>query len=301
MKNIDRTKSIGGSDAPGVLGLSRWSSPLKVWAEKTGQVVPGELDNEAIHLGRELEDYVARRFTRLTGKQVRRVNQQLVHPDHPFITGHIDRRVVGEDALLECKTASAFKAKEWEGEDIPQEYIIQVMHYLAITGMKYAYIAVLIGNHDYQWKRIDADPDMIESLIQKEVAFWSDYVLTGQMPIQITAIDSDILSELFPDANPETIVSLEGGVDDLINERENINDLIKSNESRIDEINNTIKAMLGENETGETDRYKVTWKNQQRVSLDTKALKQNDPELFAKYSRTNDFRILRINKKKGAK
>ena len=55
-----RRKSIGGSDAAAIVGLSKWASPFSIWAEKTGKTPPKE-DNEAMRIGHDLEDYVARR------------------------------------------------------------------------------------------------------------------------------------------------------------------------------------------------------------------------------------------------
>lgn len=54
-----RRHTIGGSDAAGIIGLSKWSSPVSVWADKTGRL-PDKPDTEAMRLGRDLEGYVAR-------------------------------------------------------------------------------------------------------------------------------------------------------------------------------------------------------------------------------------------------
>ena len=51
---------IGGSDIAKVMGLSRWGTPLSLWAEKTGKIPPKDLSNvEAVELGNDLEDFVA--------------------------------------------------------------------------------------------------------------------------------------------------------------------------------------------------------------------------------------------------
>lgn len=46
--------------------------------------------------------------------------------------------------IFEAKTASAYKAGEWE-DAIPDEYMLQVQHCMAVTGYQGTYIAVLIG------------------------------------------------------------------------------------------------------------------------------------------------------------
>jgi len=66
----ERWKSIGGSDAAAVVGLSQWATPFTVWCDKTGRV-PDREDNEAMRQGRDLEEYVA---LEATGKRVHRDN-----------------------------------------------------------------------------------------------------------------------------------------------------------------------------------------------------------------------------------
>ena len=66
-----RRKTIGGSDAAGIVGLSRWASPFSVWADKTGRAAEKE-DTEAMRQGRDLEDYVARRWIQPINADVKR-------------------------------------------------------------------------------------------------------------------------------------------------------------------------------------------------------------------------------------
>jgi putative phage-type endonuclease len=154
----DRSGYIGASDCAAVLGLSRFKTVLQVWAEKTGTVEPEDISEKLnVWLGNELEEIVAKKFTKDTGKKVHRVNDAYIHKNHDFIRCHIDRKVEGENAILQCKTASAWMAKHWEGEEIPQEYILQEYHELACSGYEKAYIAVLIGNNDFKIKVLERD------------------------------------------------------------------------------------------------------------------------------------------------
>lgn len=295
---MDRKGFIGASDAAAVLGLSRWQTPLGIWAEKTGQIEHEELDSEAAELGTYLEEYVARRFTKLTGKKVNRVNEPQVHPVYPFLTCQIDRRVVSEDALLECKTASAWKAKEWGGEDVPREYIIQVMHQLAVTGKQIGYVAVLIGNQDFKVKKIERDEKTINELVKKEVAFWNDYIVPKIMPGIVTKNDAETLYELFPLAQEGTVKDLGDSAAAIIESR---NALIQDKiqlEGEIEKQENELRLMLGENESGTAGKWKITWKNQTQRRVDTKSLPQ---EIYEKYSKVITSRILRIKEDSSGK
>ena len=96
-----RKKTIGGSDAAGIVGLSAYATPYTVWANKTGRL-PDSEDNEAMRQGRDLEEYVARRWMEATGKTVRRCNAMLYNSLYPYAHADIDRSVMGENAGLEC-------------------------------------------------------------------------------------------------------------------------------------------------------------------------------------------------------
>lgn len=136
-----RKAGIGGSDAAAVCGLNPYSSPMKVFIDKMTDEITGE-DNEAMRQGRDLEDYVAQRFTEATGMKVRRSNYMYRSIAHPFMFADVDRLIVGCDADLECKTASAYNADKWADDNIPIHYYIQCQYYMAVTGKKAWYIAV---------------------------------------------------------------------------------------------------------------------------------------------------------------
>jgi putative phage-type endonuclease len=179
----DRTKYLGGSDAAACLGLSRWKSPLAVWALKTGAIAEEDIsDRLPVKLGVRLEEAVAELFEEQTGKVVNRVNRTITHPQYDFLRANIDRKVLKEDAILECKTTSAWKAKEWDGEEVPREYVIQALHYLAVTGAAKCYVAVLIGNQDFKIKTVERDDKVIADLIRREVHFWNEFVLKNVPP-----------------------------------------------------------------------------------------------------------------------
>lgn len=293
-----RKSYIGGSDAAPILGLSRWSTQLETWALKTGKVEPKDLSgNLAVKLGNKLEDTVAELFTEATGKKVRRVNETQFHPDYEFIGANIDRRIVGEDAILECKTCSAWKAKEWQGEEIPQEYILQVVHYLAVTGAMYGYIAVLIGNQEFVWKMITRDDDLIKDLIAKEVKFWMEFVVPQIMPMQIQAADSDVLYSLFPVSDPNRDIILPDEATALIENVESYSADLKALEGQLEQAKNQIKALIGDNESAQAGSYRITWKNQDTKRLDTERLKTEQPEQYMAYLKVSKSRVFRFNKK----
>lgn len=299
----DRQTYIGGSDASAVLGMNRWTSPLMLWRSKTSDDVQETEKNIAMEVGIELEDLVAKMFSKRTDKKVVRKNATIRHSEYPFLAANIDRRIVGENALLECKTASPFKEKEWVGEEIPQEYIIQCLHYLHVTGYEKAYLAVLIGNHKFEMREIlfSEHEDFIKSMVEKEIAFWENHVVPKVMPILFTALDGPPLFEMFPTMDPDTTVSLDPTLNERFDRLSALQLLGKTTKKEIEAIKNEIKAALGEAKTGVTDRWNATWILQARTSLDTRRLKTEMPEVYDQFKRTGESRVFRFKQIKEGK
>lgn len=259
----DRKSFIGASDAAASIGMSRWKTPLEVWAEKTGRVQPEDISNRLpVKLGNRLEEVVAELFMEETGKRVHKVSEPFIHKRHPFLACHIDRKVEGERSILQCKTASAWKVKEWEGEEIPHEYIIQELHELACTDYDRAYIAVLIGNQEFKWKVIERDSAAIAKLTEREVYFWNEFIQKNVMPSNITRNDSDILFKIFPQARQGEKKALGDQANIIIEGLQGLKADLNNLEGIIDQQENELKAIMGDFEIGESNLYKVTWKNQ---------------------------------------
>jgi putative phage-type endonuclease len=298
---------IGGSDAAAVLGLSRYKTRLGLWSEKTGAVAVQQRETLATEVGVELEDLVATLFMRRTGLQVRRVNEVQVHPKYPFLRAQIDRRLVGVDEILEAKTASAFKLQEWEADDVPPEYIVQVMHQLMVTGAKVGWIACLVGgNVSFVYKKVERDEDMIAELEAKEVQFWHEHVLAKAMPA-VSSEDDETLQALFAaKPNEEEPATLSDHFADVVERIKEIGSDTSGElgtlKAELDELRNELKLEMAERTHAVAGRYKITWKEQSSTKLDTARLLLDQPELLATYGVTRTSRVLRTadaTKKKG--
>lgn len=171
-----RKTGIGGSDAGSICGMNPYASPMSVYQDKTSDEV-ADLDNESMRQGRDLEDYVARRFMEETRFKVKRSNMMYRSKEHPFMLADVDRLIVGQDAGLECKTASAYSADKWKDREIPPHYLLQCCHYMAVTGKREWYIAVVILGREFKYAKITWDDEMIENLLAIERDFWNNHVV----------------------------------------------------------------------------------------------------------------------------
>jgi putative phage-type endonuclease len=281
-----RRKGLGGSDAAAVVGLNPYKSSVHVYLDKIGELPPIE-DNERMRIGRDLEDYVARRFMEATGMKVRRRNAILQHPEYDFMLANVDRLIVGKNEGLECKTTNSYAKKDWE-EDIPVHYEIQCHHYMAVTGYDAWWIAVLIGNEKVVYKRIERDETVIEDLINAEKYFWENYVEKRQMPAPDGSDEaSEIIKDLYPDVEPTTITL--DHMKDRMSRYDEVVELYKELEKEKKQIEQEILKEMQESQIAYIGERKVkrTLINQKRI--DSKRLKEEKPELYEAYQKESSY------------
>lgn len=288
-----RKTGIGGSDVGALLGYNSYSSPMKVFYDKTSDEIE-ETDNEAARQGRDLENYVAERFSEATGLKVRRSNYMYRSKEHSFMLADVDRLVVGEDAGLECKTASAYSSDKWKNGEIPLHYILQCYHYMAVTNRKSWYIAALILGREFVYYKLEWDDEIIAKLIKAEENFWNEYVLTGTMPPPDGSKACDeILEEYFHTAKKASAIELVG-FDEKLSRRNDILNEIAVLQQEQNQIEQEIKLYMAENELASSEGYKISWGNVISKRLDTKRLQLEKPEIYADYLKESSSRRFQI-------
>ncbi len=151
---IIRKQGIRGSDVGAICGVNPYKSPFSVYVDKTDSKA-GMEDTERLRQGRDLEAYVAKRFAESSGIRLHKTNYLYCHDEYPFMIADVDRVIAKEAADLECKTVSAFSADKWKSADrIPETYLLQCEHYMAVMNWDYMYLAGLILGSDFVYYRI---------------------------------------------------------------------------------------------------------------------------------------------------
>ncbi len=284
-----RKTGIGGSDAGAICGLNPYSSAMSVYMNKTTDEAE-EQEGEQLRQGRDLEEYVARRFCEATGFKVRRSNMMYRSKEHPFMIADVDRLVMGADAGLECKTASAYSADKWKDGNIPLHYLMQCYHYMAVTGKRTWYIAVVILGTEFKFAKIEWDDTTIRSLIRLEEAFWYRNVLPRIMPDPDGSKACDeILEQYFHISRKAMAVPLVG-FDEKLRHREDIVAQAEELERERKQIEQEIKLYMGDHEDAYADGYRVSWSSVETARVDTKRLKKERPEIYREFSNTTSSR-----------
>lgn len=262
----ERRQGIGGSDLAAIMGLSPWATPVTVWLDKTGRQPPQE-ENEAMRIGRELEDFVARRYTMETGRTVQRYNTML---HDGCLLGNLDRLVVmpGEkvashkqeirtDTLLECKTSSC----EWDGE-VPLYYQTQVQHYMGLCpALKMADVAVLfLWRKHFEIYRVERDQAVIDHIQRVLREWWERHVVNDEMPQPTNEIDCKLL---WSRSNPGKSVMASDTIAAQIDRYRDLKKAEKQIKDEMAQAQSKIFAAMGDAEAicDATGKTLATWKS----------------------------------------
>ena len=169
-----RQQGIGSSDAAVAVGLSPYKSALSLWLEKTGRKQPRTCPAKRPCCGvRSWSQYWRRSYAERTGRKVRRVNAVLQHPEFPICW---PISTVGDWSAGRhrhpSKSRPPVTTRPRSGKRVPVAYQCQVLHQLAVTGLAWADVAVLIGGQDFRIYRIERDENKMADLLAREAAFW---------------------------------------------------------------------------------------------------------------------------------
>ncbi|WP_319371996.1 lambda-exonuclease family protein [uncultured Ilyobacter sp.] len=190
-----REGGLGGSDIAAVIGLNEYSSKIDVFISKTARnnaVLKQQYEekqtkiraSEAVQMGHVLEPVIADIFQK-KNKEYTVVDFPVTVKANPWEIANVDRYLVnerGEVGILEVKTTTLYNKDKWEGDSCPRNYLCQVLWYLGITGLKYAYICCLVGGQHYRQFKIERCEETISYLRTEGRIFWEDHVVHNIIP-----------------------------------------------------------------------------------------------------------------------
>ena len=307
----ERNKSLGGSDVGAVLGMNPYSSPYKVWAEKTGKLPPFE-GNEWTRLGTDLESYIAQRFCEVSGFKVVNDKATWRNDKYPHLHANFDRKVVGMKAGVECKLTSELNAKKFKNGEFPDRFYAQCVDYLAVTEFERWYLVVLIygkGIKIYQMTRIPddsvpewcessvyIDDEEIQALVDSTADFWK-CVETDEPPaIDGSSATSDTIKTIYPESNDDSVVDLVA-FEGKLREYMELSSQIKNLTELKDEIANQVKVFMDDSARGESANYKVSFASSVRNSFDSKRFAVDNPGIdLSDYYKQTNVRTFKVSK-----
>jgi putative phage-type endonuclease len=263
-----RRHGIGGSDIGAILGASPWTTPLDVWADKTGLTEP-QPASPAMKVGNALEAGVltlgaAWLRDTFAGDWWRDDPPALLRSQtHPVAQYSPDGLIHGSDAtwLMEAKITSKYL------DEPAPHWVAQVQWGLGILGLDRALISMVNGSRENHWI-IDADPAWFTNAADYATTWWADHVTANTPPGADPARDD---LTIFRTADPALAVELDA---QLVRALADARAAKKTAEDAEKAAVAAVKSAMGDATTGMIDGAPaVTWKPGTRTAVDTDALK----------------------------
>ena len=286
-----RKKGVGGSDVAALMGLSKYKGPYELWAEKCGLVEPEDISGkEAVEWGHILEPVVAQHYKEAhPDRLVRAEGSTLVARLRPWAQANIDRWVRDPElgwGVLEIKTVGLRRAADWD-EGVPIYYLTQVTHYMSVTGVPFADVAVLVGGQEYREYRVARDEGDVAAVDAAVDAFW-EHVVKGTPPDDYAMRGSShALMGQFASAGDEEALASDDE-EALIAEWLAAKARAEKAKEEADGLSARVKQAIGSCSGISCSKGRVKWVRGQSSRLDTKRLKSDHPELCASYETTGE-------------
>jgi len=215
-----KPKGISASRGAAILGLSNWSTPVKIWLNIMEDREPGFCvahgfeppefeENAAMRWGLAFEDAIIEQAEQISGQKIGAREALFEVPGDVPITCHVDG-IYGVESgparadtpLHEGKTTNAFTYREKWGEPgtdrIPREYQVQVQHQMACTGAQSAIVSVLVfpsrvEDFEAAGSFVDGDSGVIDPgqwmPILAEMGCFHQYLVEANQALQEMMLD----------------------------------------------------------------------------------------------------------------
>jgi putative phage-type endonuclease len=186
----NRMNGIGGSEASAIIGMNPYMSNIELWQIKTGQLVPEDISEKPyVKYGTEAEPLMRQLFALdYPQYEVGYVeNNSYFNDKYPFALASLDGTLIeketGRKGILEIKTTNILQSMQKEKWDhrIPDNYYIQVLHYLMVTEFDFVVLKaqlkssfnddVYLQTRHYKIERAEVEED-IKYLEASERKFW---------------------------------------------------------------------------------------------------------------------------------
>lgn len=279
-----RRQGIGASDVAAIIGISPWSTPFNVWADKMGALEDEQ--SEAMAWGLRLENLILDAYEE--EHEVDVVNRQARVSRGGDGERWMRATIDGDagDRLVEAKADSSFG---WD--DVPLHYQAQAQWQMLVTGHTRVDFAVLHQGRRFAVYTVEADPEAQEAIFKACERFWFDHVVAQVAP-PVHADDVRTVAAVWPD-HVEAEVEVDA---DVVRRLAEVKAEIRALEHSRDALQAQLQAQLGESAVGTVAGEKwCTWKTQTATRIDTTRLKAERPDVAEEYAVESTSRVLRIS------
>jgi predicted phage-related endonuclease len=303
----ERTKGLGATDCANIIVNSAnqsdrigcWKGSLfSMWSTKMKLTPAGGASSSAARRGQIMEEYVCRMYQDHLGPGAKLIAQGLTwHPKRKHIFGTPDRLIELDGVRFGMDAKTRRSSRGW-GHDggcaVPLDTEVQCRVYMDIFDVPYWDIAALFGLDDFRVYRLHRDQDLINDILGV-CEEWFEKHVDGETPPMVDGSDraKDAISRMHPREESDILRTPTGHELDIHKELLSVREEHKSLSTRKLKLENQLREAIADDVGIEGV---ATWKaSKGRESFDSKALKEADPDLYKKYTKTTPGnRTLRI-------
>lgn len=292
------TPVIGSSDVGTIMGLNPYTTPYQYWRAKKMETLDtaAEEDNDSMIRGRFKEDAIARMFEQATGEKIVKRSEQIEvyrNDKYPsYMQAAPDREVFAAGRstryILECKDTK-MHLPELTPETVPMLWYTQIMYQMGIMERDAAYIAAEEGGKRLVYALFDFDRSKFDYIVEYCRDWFERYILGDEIPPMETGRDV-ILAWSVSEASPrEADPEIRDTIAWVLAQRSKVSAMQKE----ITKAEERVKAYFMQYDTITYDGQPLaTFKTVTSRRLDLKALKADNPGIYAKYVKESTTRQL---------
>ena len=186
---VKRTNKIEGKDIGAILGFDKYRTITNVYKEKTMEIEDSQRVVEAIYWINTLEEVLSREFMLRTRKKIRKNNINSMDKDYEFMTSNVNRKIIGENSILDCKVINGINEEDICSEEFSKKFVLQAQHDMKVKKADKCYIAMLINGEKFILKEVKRNENLISKIVKVEEKFWNDYIEKNVEPKKSLSLD----------------------------------------------------------------------------------------------------------------
>lgn len=186
---IKRNDKIEGKDIGAILGFDKYRTINNVYEEKTMEMENLQRVVDVAYWINTLEEVVSREFMLRTRKKIRKNNINTVDKDYEFMTSNVNRKIIGENSILDCKVINDIDEVDISSESFSKKYVFQAQHDMKVKRADKCYIAILINNEKFIIREVKRNEDLISKIVKVEDKFWNEYIKKRVRPKESLSLD----------------------------------------------------------------------------------------------------------------
>jgi putative phage-type endonuclease len=259
-----RRQAITATDAPKILGVSKYGSAIDVYLDKTGALLEPTVVTDAMEAGNFFQDRILQYYERKQRERLVLCDplQFTVSTTEPLIGASLDARRVRDGAPVDAKNIGRPSFAEWgeAGTDqMPLYYAVQLAIQMHVTDAERADLAVLFHGQELRVYTLERNRELEAEMIGRCVEFWHANILAGVPPeVDGSASLTKHLARTFG-THTDLVVKSNEATDDLAARLSAAKQAKEDAEALVDGLSNKIRAAIGDARAIEGPRWKATW------------------------------------------